>query len=53
MLAAFREGLKETWLYRRPECNDRVSASMLKMKNSACAAVKREAEEEWGKEKWR
>jgi hypothetical protein len=25
----------------------------LKSKNPACAAVKREAEEDWGKERWR
>jgi bifunctional non-homologous end joining protein LigD len=29
------------------------SADWLKMKNPACAAVKREAEEDWGKERWR
>jgi bifunctional non-homologous end joining protein LigD len=29
------------------------SPDWLKMKNPACAAVKREAEEEWSKEKWR
>ena len=29
------------------------SADWLKMKNPACAAVKREAEEDWGGEKWR
>jgi hypothetical protein len=29
------------------------SPDWLKMKNPACAAVKREAEEDWGKEKWR
>ena len=29
------------------------SPDWLKVKNPACAAVKREAEEDWGKEKWR
>jgi bifunctional non-homologous end joining protein LigD len=29
------------------------SSDWLKMKNPACAAVKREEEEDWGKEKWR
>jgi bifunctional non-homologous end joining protein LigD len=29
------------------------SADWLKMKNPACAAMKREAEEDWGKERWR
>jgi bifunctional non-homologous end joining protein LigD len=29
------------------------SPDWLKMKNPACAAVKREAEEDWGKERWR
>jgi bifunctional non-homologous end joining protein LigD len=29
------------------------SADWLKMKNPACAAVKREAEEDWGEERWR
>jgi bifunctional non-homologous end joining protein LigD len=29
------------------------SPDWLKMKNPACAAVKREEEEDWGKEKWR
>jgi bifunctional non-homologous end joining protein LigD len=29
------------------------SPEWLKMKNPACAAVKREAEEDWGKERWR
>jgi bifunctional non-homologous end joining protein LigD len=29
------------------------SPGWLKSKNSACAAVNREAEEDWGKEKWR
>jgi hypothetical protein len=29
------------------------SADWLKMKNSDAPAVKREAEEEWGKKKWR
>jgi bifunctional non-homologous end joining protein LigD len=29
------------------------SPDWLKMKNPACAAVKREAEEDWGNEKWR
>jgi ATP-dependent DNA ligase len=29
------------------------SPDWLKMKNPACAAMKREAEEDWGKERWR
>jgi bifunctional non-homologous end joining protein LigD len=29
------------------------SPDWLKMKNPACAAVKREAEEDWGRERWR
>jgi bifunctional non-homologous end joining protein LigD len=29
------------------------SRHWVKMKNPACAAVKREAEEEWGKDRWR
>ena len=29
------------------------SKDWLKFKNPACAAVKREAEEEWGKDRWR
>jgi bifunctional non-homologous end joining protein LigD len=29
------------------------SPEWLKMKNRACAAVRREAEEDWGKERWR
>jgi ATP-dependent DNA ligase len=29
------------------------SPNWLKMKNPACSAVKREAEEDWGKGKWR
>jgi hypothetical protein len=29
------------------------SSDWLKCKNPACAAVKREAEEDWGKERWR
>ena len=29
------------------------SPDWLKMKNPACAAVKREADEDWGKERWR
>jgi hypothetical protein len=29
------------------------SPDWLKSKNPACAAVKREAEEDWGKERWR
>jgi bifunctional non-homologous end joining protein LigD len=29
------------------------SPDWLKSKNPACAAVKREAEEDWGKKKWR
>jgi hypothetical protein len=29
------------------------SPDWLKMKNPACAAVKREEEEDWGKDKWR
>jgi bifunctional non-homologous end joining protein LigD len=33
-------------------CSGR-SPDWLEMKNTACAAVKREAEEEWGKERWR
>ena len=34
--------------YRSGRCPD-----WLKSKNPTCAAVKREAEEDWGKEKWR
>jgi hypothetical protein len=30
-----------------------VAALGIKSKNPACAVVKREAEEDWGKEKWR
>jgi ATP-dependent DNA ligase len=33
-------------------CSGR-SPDWLKMKNPEAAAVKREAEEDWGKEKWR
>jgi bifunctional non-homologous end joining protein LigD len=29
------------------------SRHWVKSKNAACAAVKREEEEDWGKEKWR
>jgi bifunctional non-homologous end joining protein LigD len=29
------------------------SPDWLKMKNPACSAVKREAEEDWGKDRWR
>jgi hypothetical protein len=35
-----------------PRCSGR-SPDWLKSKNPACAAVKREAEEDWGKERWR
>jgi ATP-dependent DNA ligase len=36
--AAYRSGRSQDWL---------------KLKNLACAAVMREAEEDWGKKKWR
>jgi hypothetical protein len=39
-------------LKSRPTVSGR-SPDWLKMKNSACSTVKREAEEDWGKDRWR
>ena len=40
------------WGWHGPDSCGR-SPDWLKMKNPACAAVKREAEEDWGKNHWR